>query len=205
MPVSRRQLTQDQRTRRQDARRRLLDAASSLLEERSWHEIAVEDLTAAAGLSRTAFYRHFGDRADVLLALLDESGVGGDPAGAIWRETDDDPIAAKRRAAEALTALFVEHGRLLRAATEAAVTEPAIAAVYAGFAHDFVAATAERIEADRAAGRSRVEHVDEVAGALVWMNERYLLDAFGRRPFTADPARAAAALGEIWVAVVYGR
>jgi AcrR family transcriptional regulator len=205
MPVSRRQLAQSQRTRRGDARRALLDAAAALLEERSWHEIAVEDLTAAAGLSRTAFYRHFGDRADVLLALLDESGVGRDPAGAIWRESAEDPVGAKRRAAEALTALFVQHGRLLRAATEAAVTEPVIAEVYAGFARYFVAASIERIEADRLAGRSRVEHVAEVARALVWMNERYLLASFGRRPFSADPARAAAALGEIWVAVVYGR
>lgn len=193
----------DLRTRRRDTRRRILDAAAELIESRPWHEIALEQVMAQADLTRTAFYRHFDERSDLLIALLEESGVGDDPAGALWRESED-PVGSIRAGCEALTDLFVKHGRLLRAAAEAAVEEPAVAEVYEGFADSFVASAAARIEADRAAGRSRVADPAEVARALVWMDERYLLQTFGRRPFRTGPEVAAAALTEIWTGAVYG-
>lgn len=61
---------------------------------------------------------------------------------------------------------------------------------------------AERIAGDIAAGHTRVRDPGEVARALVWMNERYLRDRFGRGP-SDDPARVAAALTGIWTATVY--
>jgi len=67
-----------------------------------------------------------------------------------------------------------------------------------------VSTTAERIAAEVAAGRSRIVDVEQVSAALTWCNERYLLQLFGRRPL-GDPAVAAAALAEIWIATVYGR
>jgi AcrR family transcriptional regulator len=201
--VPRREFEQELRSRRRDVRRRILDAAAELIEERPWHEISLEQVMARADLSRTAFYRHFDERSDLLLALLDESGVGDDPAGAVWKQDLDDPVAAVRRGCELLTDLFVRHGRLLRASAEAAVSDPAVAQVYGAFAESFVATTAERLEADRQAGRSHVQNVREVARALVWMNERYLMECFGRRPFSADPEDAAAALSEIWTAAIY--
>lgn len=192
------------RERRQDARRRILDAAAELLEEQAWNDVAVDTVMAKAELSRTVFYRHFGERVDLLLALLEETGLGSDPAGVRWKVSDADPRDALAPALTALTAFFERHGRVLRAAAEAAAHEPRVAAAWAGFADDFVATTAARIEADRAAGQSPVRDAREVARALVWMNERYLLDCFGRRPFRVTPDVAAAALLEIWSGAVYG-
>jgi AcrR family transcriptional regulator len=203
MSVPRREFEQARRSRRRNARRRILDAAAELIEARQWREITLEQVMAQAELSRTAFYRHFDERSDLLLALLEESGVGEDPAGAAWKQDLDDPLRALRLACELLTDLFVHHGRLLRAAAEAAVDDPAVAETYQAFADSFVATTAERIEADRQAGRTQVRNAHEVARALVWMNERYLMECFGRRPFTTEPAVAAAALAEIWTGAIY--
>jgi hypothetical protein len=55
----------------------------------------------------------------------------------------------------------------------------------------FSASAAARIAADVAAGESEVADQDQVALAVVWMNERYLLHLFGREPL-GDPAVAAA-------------
>jgi AcrR family transcriptional regulator len=192
------------RERRQDARRRILDAAAELLEERPWNDVAVDMVMAKAELSRTVFYRHFGERVDLLLALLERTGLGSDPAGVQWKVSDDDPREALVPALAALTDFFARQGRVLRAAAEAAAHEPQVAAAWARFADDFAATTAARIEVDRAAGRSPVRDAREVARALVWMNERYLLDCFGRRPFRVEPDVAAAALVEVWAGAVYG-
>jgi AcrR family transcriptional regulator len=203
MSVPRREFEQELRSRRRDVRRRILDAAAELIEARPWREISLERIMAQAELSRTAFYRHFDERSDLLLALLQESGVGEDPAGAAWKQDVDDPVSAVRLGCKLLTDLFVRHGRLLRAAADAAIDEPAVAEAYAAFADSFVATTADRIEADRRTGRTHVQDAGEVARALVWMNERYLLECFGRRPFTTDPEVAAAALSEIWAGTIY--
>lgn len=193
------------RERRAGARRRILDAAAALVEERPWDDIALDEVMARAELSRTTFYRHFAERSDLLLALLEASGVGADDAGALWKDSVDDPFAAVRAGLDALTAFHVAHGRLLRAVTEAAAHEPEFRAAYRALADGFVRSTAARIEADRAAGHNAIEDPVEVARALVWMNERYLQDCFGHHPFRTTPDAAAAALTEIWVATVYGR
>lgn len=195
---------QRQRTHRSEARRRILAAAAELLEERAWQDVSLEDVMEAADLSRTVFYRHFGDRRALLLALLDESGVGDDPAGAIWKRSAGDPEADLRRALGALTDLFVEHGRLLQAVADLTSHDAEMRELWSALAEDFVATTADRLAAEAAAGRSAVAEPREVARALVWMNERYLLACFGRRPFVADREAASAALTEIWAAVVYG-
>src|ERR1700753_630433 len=50
------------RAQRRDARRRLLDAAHGLLEQRGWTDISLEDIAEAAQVARTAFYRPFEGR-----------------------------------------------------------------------------------------------------------------------------------------------
>ena len=44
---------------------------------------------------------------------------------------------------------------------------------------------------------------EEVGTALVWMNERYLLERFGQTRH-GDAARAAAALTDVWCRTLYG-
>jgi AcrR family transcriptional regulator len=53
-------------------RQQLLDAARTLLAERGYHDLSVDDICAAARLSKGSFYGYFESKQAMLLALLDE-------------------------------------------------------------------------------------------------------------------------------------
>ena len=193
------------RAQRRDARRRLLDAAHGLLEQRGWTEISLEDIAEAAQVARTAFYRHFEDRQHLLTAMLDDVGLELGHVADTWTAESDGSIEELRRSLSGLTDLFVEHGRLLQAISDTARGDAEIGALYGALAERLVTATAARIDRDIATGRSHVPAGEsfEVARALTWMNERYLLASFGRAPFS-DPAAVLRALTEIWIGTLYG-
>jgi AcrR family transcriptional regulator len=201
-----------QRRRRTDARRRILDAASRLLEQRRWPEVRLEDVMGEAGLSRTAFYRHFDDRETLLLALLEEvagsigavggewkSGAGTTAQGGLERATGQ-----LRRGLAELDAAMREHGRLVQAIADAAGYDADLRAAREAMVAAFVADTAVRIDADVRAGLSVVEDPGGVADALVRMNEALLLRAFGQPPYPADD-EVVQVMVEVWTATVYGR
>jgi len=56
-----------------------------------------------------------------------------------------------------------------------------------------------------AAGVTELDGLDprEVAAALLWMNERYMIEKLGRRP-QADPKVVADTLVAIWSRVLHG-
>ena len=59
--------------RKQHTRQALLDAALELLEEQSFSSLSLRQVTRAAGIVPTAFYRHFDDMEELGLILIDES------------------------------------------------------------------------------------------------------------------------------------
>jgi AcrR family transcriptional regulator len=59
--------------RKQRTRRALLDAALELLGEQSFSSLSLRQVTRAAGVVPTAFYRHFDDMEELGLVLIDES------------------------------------------------------------------------------------------------------------------------------------
>jgi len=61
------------RARKLRTRQALLDAALELLEEQSFSSLSLRQVTRAAGVVPTAFYRHFDDLEQLGLALIDES------------------------------------------------------------------------------------------------------------------------------------
>jgi AcrR family transcriptional regulator len=63
--------TRQERKRR--TRQALLDAALELLEEQSFSSLSLRQVTRAAGIVPTAFYRHFDDMQELGLVLIDES------------------------------------------------------------------------------------------------------------------------------------
>lgn len=199
------ELSSRRRAQRRNNRRRLLDAAHQLLEERGWSDISLEEIAATAQVARTAFYRYFEDRQHLLNAMLEDVGLELGHVGDPWLNDSDgeDSIAELRRSLAGLTEIFVEHGRLLQAISDTARHDPDMGERYQALADRLIAATAGRIEKDVVAGRSQVEDPFEVARALTWMNERYLLASFGRPPL-ADPATVTRALTAIWVSSVYG-
>ncbi|MFE2552107.1 TetR family transcriptional regulator [Streptomyces sp. NPDC059355] len=58
---------------RNRTRRALLDAALSLLEEQTLGSLGLREVTRVAGVTPTAFYRHFRDTEELGIALVDEA------------------------------------------------------------------------------------------------------------------------------------
>ncbi|MFF4788732.1 TetR family transcriptional regulator [Streptomyces sp. NPDC001276] len=58
---------------KQKTRQALLDAALRLLEEQSLSSLGLREVTRAAGVAPTAFYRHFHSTADLGVALVEEA------------------------------------------------------------------------------------------------------------------------------------
>ena len=196
--------TPSARPERKATRGRVLAACQELLEERAWTEIPLEEVMARAGLTRTAFYRHFEDREHLLLALLDELGITLNSAGAAWKTAAGDAVASLHHGLAELAQTYATHGRVLRALADAAGYDRDIDARYQELGAALTAVVAGRLHDEVATGRAQLADPDETARALVWLNERYLVQTFGRRPFATDPETAAATLAEIWIRTVYG-
>jgi AcrR family transcriptional regulator len=181
-----------------------LEAAVRLLRARPFRELTVDDLMAATSQSRTAFYRHFTDRQDLLVHLIRDLNEELWEMSAGWLRGSGDPLAEGREALERLADVYAAHGPLLRAIAEAASHDADVERVYRGMVQGFVDATAARIRRDVAAGRTGLAHPEHVAAALVWMTERHLAATFGRVGTTAaDRAAALETLFTIWMRTLY--
>lgn len=92
-------------TRRAETRNRLLGAARSLFEARGYHDVGLEEIGAAAGVSRQAVYLHFGSKGQLLAELFN------------WVEEREHladllaPVFAATDAVEALGLLVDAHAR----------------------------------------------------------------------------------------------
>lgn len=62
-----------QAQRREETRSRLLAAATTVFAEKGFHASGVDDVARAAGCSTGALYAHFGSKADLLLAVLEDN------------------------------------------------------------------------------------------------------------------------------------
>ncbi|MFD5193431.1 TetR family transcriptional regulator [Streptomyces sp. NPDC058357] len=77
-------------TRKLRTRQALLDAALGLLEHQSLSSLGLREVTRAAGVTPTAFYRHFEDTAALGVALVEEAlGSLHGMIGAVLAETGD--------------------------------------------------------------------------------------------------------------------
>ncbi|HZD38673.1 MAG TPA: TetR/AcrR family transcriptional regulator [Actinomycetes bacterium] len=199
---SRIELRDRRRRRREESERQILDAAEGLLRERPYRDLTVDDVMAAAGQSRTAFYRHFKDRQDLVTRLLGDLAAELFETASSWLAGSGDPLVEGRQATARLVDAWAPHGPLLRAIAEAASHDDEVERVYRGLVQAFVDATVDRLRRDVAAGRAVVPDIPETASALCWMTERYLTMQFGR-PGSGDPANAAEVLHAIWMRAVY--
>lgn len=191
-----------QREHRENTRREILAAADSFLRERPYRDLSVEIVMAQTGLTRTAFYRHFDDVPDLVLRLLEELSQELYAVAASWLEAvgEDFPAAAQRGLA-GIVHFFARHGPLLRAVSEAAVTDERIERGYDGLLESFTEMTAHGFDALIERGQVDPFNTGEVARALNLMNERYLLDRFGREP-SDDTSAVVQTLERVWLGSV---
>jgi AcrR family transcriptional regulator len=190
------------REQRENTRRQILAAADGLLRERPYRELSVETAMAQTGLTRTAFYRHFDDVTDLVLRLLEDVGHELYAIAARWLEgTVENFPAATHDGLRGIVGFFERHGRLIRAISEAAVTDERIERGYSSFVEAFIDMTARGFDELVASGQVDPLDTRALARALNLMNERYLLDQFGHDPQgSADVAIAT--LEAVWLRAV---
>src|SRR5882762_1500915 len=80
---------------------RILAAAADLLAHRGFHAVAMADIGAAAGITGSGVYRHFGSKSAVLVALFDRVIDGLlQTAAVIVRESADERETLNRLVAD---------------------------------------------------------------------------------------------------------
>jgi AcrR family transcriptional regulator len=187
-----------------DRERAILATAERLLEERSVHEISVDDLARGAGISRPTFYFYFADKEAVVLTLLDRL-IEEARTGIRLDRLKEDPRAAIRAGISSIHQTFRAHRAVARAAIDLRARSSAVKELWSGVMERFVAETAAAIESERERGAALAGvPARDLAAALNWMNERVLAASFE----DATPAVAEEELIDtllaVWLRAIYG-
>lgn len=199
-PVHRRRPKHDPK----DSEREILRAAEQLLRERPFRDVTVDDVMRRTGLKRPAFYVHFRDRHDLALRVVQAIGREFFEIAEPWL-SGHDPINDARKTLRGLVDVYLNHGRVLRALADAAASDEKVEQAYRAFVTDFIAAAARHIREEQTTGRvDKKLDAEEIARALIWLEERYLNETLGREPQT-DPEKVFEVLHRIWTATLYGK
>lgn len=185
----------------------ILDTAERLLETKSLDEIAVDELTSGAGISRSTFYFHFESREAVLYALSERVVEGLYDNAALWlRRGSEPPEDSIRRAIAGTVSLWRAHGPVLRAAVRARDTSELVRGFWSGVARRFIDSTAMQIEIERDAGVAvpGPPTARSLATVLVSMNETMCYSLSLSRKSAARDREVVDTLTAVWLRSVYG-
>ena len=192
----------DRRKRRDAARSALLSSALGLAESSPFRDLTVDEIAAGAGVSRSAFYLHFRDKHDLLLAAVEEVASALYEMADRWWHGEGPPAERVRGAIEGVIAVYAEHAGVLRIATEVSTYDEEVREAWRAIVERFIEAGAEHIRSEQERGLiSPSVDAAAAAEALVWMIERYSYVYLGREG--RDSAGAVAALSPVWTAALY--
>jgi AcrR family transcriptional regulator len=91
--------------KRRAIRGELSEVALRLLTDRDFDSLTIDQIAAAAGISRRTFFRYFTSKEDVVFAFLDRWAVRL-AADIVARPDDEDPVAAVQNSFRQLTAAY---------------------------------------------------------------------------------------------------
>jgi TetR/AcrR family transcriptional regulator, ethionamide resistance regulator len=184
--------------RRRDAEAAFVAATESLLAlGSSYADLSVEQISAAAGRSRTAFYLYFRDKRELLMRATETVAAQlYDEADRWWSGADGR--RGLRAALIDILGTYRDHADLLRAVVEASTYDEQVGGFWRALVGRFIEATKRRLvdegeEPGRAAGKSF---------ALVWMTERACYEQVAGGGSLDDP-KLLDALLEVWERSVY--
>ncbi len=153
----------------------ILDSLDHHLRESGFDGLNIADVTQRAGVTRSAFYFYFENKAAAVAALLEPMYDDGFIAGDILTRTAGPPRRRIRAMLEALLDTVEQHRYLLTAMLEARAGSAAIRQVWDDARDSFVPAVAAMIDSERAAGRAPGgPATDVLAGMLLEFNDRLL-------------------------------
>jgi AcrR family transcriptional regulator len=184
-------------------REALLRALDALLRESDLELIAIADISARAGVTRSAFYFYFENKAACVAALCADVYVGSLAAAGHLADGSLTPARRIERMVEDLIASVRERHYLFRAVLEARRTSSGIREMWAGYLESFVAPTALHIDAERAAGRAPAGPDSRALATLLLELSDRMLEHLGPDDNPADRLRAEA-LATVWLRSIYG-
>jgi AcrR family transcriptional regulator len=197
--------TRDRRSPQKGDQRRsaLLQSLDQHLQESSFDSINIADISRRAGVTRSAFYFYFENKAAAVAALMEELY---DEIFAVSRELTSTDSTPETRIASMVTGLFAatrRHEHLFAAMLEARATSQPVREMWDADLQSFVEPLAEMIRAERAAGRAP-EGPDAVALAttLLELNDRSLERLV--RGSTLTDKQQTEAVTTIWLRTIYG-
>ena len=153
----------------------ILESLDHHLRESGFDGLNIADVTRRAGVTRSAFYFYFENKAAAVAALLEPMYDDGFIANDILTTTSEAPQRRIRKMLEALLDTVDHHRYLLAAMLEARASSAAIRQVWDDARDSFVPTVAAMIAAERAAGHAPDgPPPDVLAGVLLEFNDRLL-------------------------------
>lgn len=166
-------------------------------------DINVADLTRRAGVTRSAFYFYFANKADAVAALMDQmEDDAWDAAGLLGGDG-----AMRDRLATAVRSVvegWQRHTHVHRAMLEARATSAAVRERWEQRLASFAAVVAAVVESEREAGRAPAgPPAGALATALLDLNDRTLERLV--RAGGGSGAQHIEAVVHLWTTAIYGR
>lgn len=190
------------RKRREKLRAEVVRAALELAERGAFRDLTVDEITRAAGLSRSAFYTHFRDKHDLLLDAVAAVAERLYRMADRWWGGQGPPGDRVRESLESVVSVYAEHASLLRIANEVSTYDDDVREVWLGIVERFIEATAEHVRSEQAQGLiSETLEARATAEGLVWMCERCAYIYLGRGE--RAPEELVEAMAPVWTAALY--
>ncbi|GAB2459865.1 TetR/AcrR family transcriptional regulator [Xylanimonas ulmi] len=191
-------------------RERLVAAAATCFAEYGYTRTRISDIVGNAGVSQGSFYRHFANKGEALLAVIEPCVRDLLCSTRRLNATGLDDREALVRSTVAYFTTYAQHRHLMRVTREASSAQDG-----SGFAESWLRIRAEftertarwlrrleregRIDADRA--------TDLVADALGAMTDQLAYTHIGlpaRAPRVEELQQLGRVVGELWYQAVYG-
>lgn len=192
-------------TDRGDQRRAaLLESLDQLLqdEDSSLDSINIADISRRAGVTRSAFYFYFENKAAAVAALMEEMYDEAFAATDVLVGAGD-PRERVEATIRGLFAAWDRHQHLYRAMLSARATSPAVRDMWESDRQSFVPHVAGMIEAERAAGRAPGgPGATALATVLLELNDRALERLALGGPLGRE--EHVEAVVHIWMSTIYG-
>ncbi|QKV96042.1 TetR/AcrR family transcriptional regulator [Streptomyces sp. NA02950] len=190
--------------RRSDAPRKgdlreqaLLDAAEALLEHTSLEELTVEAIAKGAGISRGSLYFYFGNKHEVLAALVERTmRTIRAEADSTAQDATSPPVDVMERAVHRVEQVWREHGTVMRAAVDYSALHPVIGSAWNDTVDVFARTMSQVLKRAGIPEEKGPGGAAALARALCWMTERNFYRAACSPE--DDLARATATTVDIW-------
>jgi TetR/AcrR family transcriptional regulator, ethionamide resistance regulator len=182
----------------------LLESLDHYLRESSLDSINIADISRRAGVTRSAFYFYFENKASAVAALMEEMYDESFAAAQLLLGDKGSPAANIEAMIRAMFSSWDRHEHLFRASLDARAVSGTVRELWDADRESFVPVVAEMIEAERAAGAAPAG-VDAVAlaGVLLELNDRMLERLAVGGPL--DREQLVEAVVAIWLHTIYGR